>query len=73
VVASAGGGLVDIVTDGQDGWLFEPCDVAGLAAVLQRLTRADVKAAGARARRTYEQRFTLERFAHRWRAATELC
>ena len=27
VVASAGGGLVDIVTDGQDGWLFEPCDV----------------------------------------------
>ena len=73
VVASAGGGLVDIVTDGQDGWLFEPCDVAGLAAVLQRLTRADVQAAGARARRTYEQRFTLERFAHRWRAATELC
>ena len=73
VVASAGGGLVDIVTDEQDGWLFEPCDVAGLAAVLQRLTRADVQAAGARARRTYEQRFTLERFAHRWCAATELC
>lgn len=67
VVASAGGGLVDIVTPEVDGWLFPPGDAGALAAVLRRLDRPAVTAAGERARRTYEERFTEREFAERWR------
>ncbi|MGI3783734.1 MAG: glycosyltransferase family 4 protein, partial [Janthinobacterium lividum] len=67
VLASAGGGLVDIVTPEVDGWLFPPGDVAALAAVLRRLDRSTVTAAGVRARETYEARFTEREFARRWR------
>jgi glycosyltransferase involved in cell wall biosynthesis len=67
VLASAGGGLVDIVTPEVDGWLFPPGDVAALAAVLRRLDRPTVTSAGARARETYEARFTERQFAIRWR------
>ena len=68
VLASAGGGLLDIVTPEVDGWLFAPGDVAALAAVLRRLDRTTVTAAGGRARATYEARFTEREFAERWRA-----
>ena len=68
VLASAGGGLLDIVTPDVDGWLYPPGDVAALAAVLRRLDRAGVTAAGERARETYEARFTEREFAERWRA-----
>lgn len=69
VIASAAGGLLDIVTDSRDGWLFPPGDVQQLAAVLGSLTPAAVAAAGAQARTTYEDRFTVGRFARNWRAA----
>ena len=69
VVASAGGGLRDIVTDGVDGWLFPPGDADALAAVLRSVDRSAVAAAGRRARRTYEERFTERAFAERWLAA----
>ena len=69
VIASAGGGLLDIVTDGQDGWLFPPGDAQRLAEVLTSLTADAAAAAGARARTTYESRFTVDRFAENWRAA----
>jgi glycosyltransferase involved in cell wall biosynthesis len=69
VIASAAGGLLDIVTDGTDGWLFPPGDAAALAGVLSSLTRESVVSAGAQGRRTYEARFTVERFAQAWRAA----
>jgi glycosyltransferase involved in cell wall biosynthesis len=68
VVASAGGGLLDIVTPEVDGWLFPPGDAGALAAVLRRLDRDTVTAAGERARQTYEERFTEREFAERWRA-----
>ncbi|HEY0240835.1 MAG TPA: glycosyltransferase family 4 protein [Friedmanniella sp.] len=68
VLASAGGGLVDIVTPEVDGWLFPPGDATALAAVLRRLDRATVSAAGERGRATYEARFTQRRFAQRWAA-----
>ncbi len=68
VLASAGGGLLDIVTPEVDGWLFPLGDVAALAAVLSRLDRPTVTAAGVRARETYEARFTERAFAARWRA-----
>lgn len=69
VVASAAGGLLDVVTPEVDGWLFAPGDVEGLAALLRRLDRPVVAAAGERARETYEERFTERAFAERWRAA----
>ena len=68
VLASGGGGLLDIVTPEVDGWLFPPGDVAALAEILRRLDRATVNAAGERARATYEARFTEREFAGRWRA-----
>lgn len=69
VIASAAGGLLEIVTDGRDGWLFPPGDATALAALLSSLTRADVEAAGVVARRTFDERFTSERFADGWRHA----
>ncbi|SEP61951.1 glycosyltransferase family 4 protein [Microlunatus flavus] len=69
VVASAAGGLLDVVTPEVDGWLFGPGEVDTLAAVLRRLDRATVERAGERARATYEERFTERAFAQRWRSA----
>ena len=66
-IASAAGGLLDIVTPDADGWLFPPGDPDALAAVLSSLTREQVTAAGERARQTYETRFTSRRFAEDWR------
>jgi glycosyltransferase involved in cell wall biosynthesis len=69
VIASAGGGLMDIVTEGRDGWLFPPGNAQRLAEVLTALTPDAVSNAGAQARTTYDDRFTVERFAQNWRAA----
>ena len=69
VLASAGGGLVDIVTPGVDGWHFPPGDVGALAALLQKLGRTEVTTAGLRARESYDARLTEREFAQHWRAA----
>jgi glycosyltransferase involved in cell wall biosynthesis len=69
VIASAAGGLTDIVTDGRDGWLFPPRDSTALGALLSSLTRDDVQAAALVARQTFRERFTAERFAENWRQA----
>jgi glycosyltransferase involved in cell wall biosynthesis len=69
VIASAAGGLTDIVTDGSDGWLFPPGDVDALAGLLAGLDRDRVHAAGRAARRSYRQRYLIDRFAAQWRAA----
>lgn len=69
VIASAAGGLLEIVTPGRDGWLFPPKDAAALAELLSSLTRDDVEAAAVAARRTFDERFTAERFAEGWRKA----
>jgi glycosyltransferase involved in cell wall biosynthesis len=72
VVASAAGGLLDIVADGETGWLFPPRDVDRLAAVLGSLTASAVVAAGERARDSYEARYTTDRYAQLWREAAGL-
>lgn len=69
VIASAAGGLRDVVTDGVDGWQFSPGSVAELAAILNSLTPDLVLRAGIAARRSFESRFSTERFAADWRAA----
>ena len=70
VIASAGGGLLDIVTDGRDGWLFPARDVERLAGLIDGLDRPRAVAAGTCAGETYRRRFTSAAFAARWRAAT---
>jgi len=69
VVASAAGGLADVVTHGQDGWTYPLGDASALADVLAGLDRPTVVTAGRRARETYEQRFTAHRYAREWQAA----
>ena len=69
VVASAAGGLREIVTHERDGWLFPPRDPAALARLLDSLTPSEVMVAGTAARRTYEERFTAARYAADWKAA----
>ena len=69
VIASAAGGLLDILTPGGDGWLFPPGDSESLAKVLAGLSRPEAEAAGRRAQETYRARYTVERFVADWRSA----
>lgn len=63
VVATAVGGIPDVVTDGHDGFLFTPGDVATLEKLLRVLLcdRALAARLGAAARGTIEQRFCADR------------
>ncbi|GAB3999293.1 glycosyltransferase family 4 protein [Nocardioides marmoraquaticus] len=72
VIASAGGGLADVVSDGVDGWLYEPGNDDALGRLLQSVTAAEAAARGARARETYLSRFTASRYADQWRQVVEL-
>jgi len=72
VVASDAGGLHDIITAGRDGWLYPPRDHIALAAVIESLRRPAVTAAGEQARRTFQERYTLDRFARDWCGAMAL-
>ena len=72
VIGSDAGGLADTITDQEDGWLFPPGDVEELGRMLHGLDRARVTEAGARARATYERRFTSARYATEWLAAVGL-
>ncbi len=66
VVASAVGGLLDLVVEGETGLLVPPGDVAALRAALERLLGDPALRArmGAAARERVRERFS-------WRAATE--
>jgi glycosyltransferase involved in cell wall biosynthesis len=63
VVATAVGGIPDVVTDGHDGFLFSPGDVATLEKLLRVLLEDRTLAArlGAAARSTIEKRFSADR------------
>lgn len=63
VVASAIGGLPEIVTDGETGFLVEPGDPGEIArAVLQILQNPRLRARMSRAAREKVQRFTMESY-----------
>jgi len=58
VVAARTGGMPEVVSDTQDGLLFAPGDVAGLAGALLRLQDEELRwQLGARARDTQRARF----------------
>ena len=64
-VASAAGGLGEVVADGDTGLLVPPGDAAALTAALLRLVRNPAlrQAMGAAGRRRYEDRFTAAAMA----------
>jgi glycosyltransferase involved in cell wall biosynthesis len=63
VIASSIGGIPELVTDGVDGFLVAPGDVACLAGAMRRVMSDTALAArlGEAARRTVAQRFSRER------------
>ena len=70
VVASAAGGIVDIVEEGTSGLLVPPGDVAALAAALERLAQDAPLATrlGMGGRERLHTRFTWDSIVSRWRA-----
>ena len=60
-----------MITDGVDGRLVEPGDIAGFADAIGELLRdrAHADRIGAAARRTVEQRYRIEQVAEQWLAA----
>lgn len=68
VIASATGGIVDIVLDGETGLLVPPGDVAALSSALERLARDRGLAAslGARGQRFVSERFSWSAIVDRW-------
>lgn len=69
VIASDAGGASDVISHGEDGWLFPLRDHVALAGLVRSLDRQQVERAADRARSTYESRFTQERYAEEWRRA----
>ena len=70
VVAARGGGVPEIVTDGVDGLLVQPGDVAGTTHALGHLlnhpnSRSPILEA---ASRTVRERFSMERVFTDWHA-----
>jgi glycosyltransferase involved in cell wall biosynthesis len=67
VAAAKVGGVPEMVTDGQDGLLFEPRNASDLAAKMLRLIEcSDLRRAlGAQAARTARERFPVERAVER--------
>ncbi|MBI3288929.1 MAG: glycosyltransferase family 4 protein [Elusimicrobia bacterium] len=62
VLAARAGGVVEIIADGADGFLFEPGDATALASLIRRLTTDSEAAAsvGRRARQSALSRFTRD-------------
>jgi glycosyltransferase involved in cell wall biosynthesis len=62
IVAARVGGIPEVITDGENGLLFEPDDVASLVCAVRRLLENDALRAeiGTRARRRVEKDFTVK-------------
>lgn len=63
VIATAAGGVPELIDDGRTGWLVPPGDAAALSTCLQRAlaARAEAQTIGARARDWARQHFSLAR------------
>lgn len=75
VIASRAGGVVDVVTDGVDGRLYEIRNAKALRSVLLSVDRQQATLMGSNARQTYEQKFSIsayrKRFATFWESIAE--
>jgi len=67
VIASDGGGLADIVDDGQTGRLFPLQDSAALRSVMQCLDRKSAGVMGAAARQSYVRTYSIDAFNERFK------
>jgi glycosyltransferase involved in cell wall biosynthesis len=69
VVATNVGGNTELVENGRSGLLFQPRDVSGLTAKLERLTKEPSlrQALGQAARTRAVEQFSLERMIDRYR------
>jgi len=63
VIASAVGGLRDVVADGVTGVLVAPESAGALAAAVEGLSDAELRAMGTSGRERYERLFRIERVA----------
>lgn len=73
VVASAAGGVPELIRDGETGFLFQPGDAEGLAACLVRLMQDEAlrRAVGERARQWARDVFSMERHVEAFSALYE--
>ncbi|MNW01084.1 D-inositol-3-phosphate glycosyltransferase [compost metagenome] len=65
VVAAAHGGLIEIVTDRHDGYLFEPANVDSLCKALLSLSESDseqYRQVSRMAKHTYLERFSMKSY-----------
>lgn len=63
VIGSLSGGMAEIITDGEDGWLVKPKDVLALKNTIKKALNMDdaaVKTMRTKARQTVEDRFSAE-------------
>jgi glycosyltransferase involved in cell wall biosynthesis len=69
VVASAVGGVIDLVVQGETGFLVPPADPGSLAAALERLAENPQQrvAFGAAGRERFASRYTSSKVADEWR------
>lgn len=66
VIASDAGGVLDVVTNGTDGWLYPIGSASGLASVLKSLDANMAQEMGSNARLTYENRFSIDAYRRRF-------
>jgi glycosyltransferase involved in cell wall biosynthesis len=59
VVATAVGGVPEVIEDGVSGWLVRPGDAAALASRLTDALKSDARAMGHRGRKRVEEHFTF--------------
>lgn len=72
VVAYAIGGIPEIVSDGENGFLVHECEPEALARKIIEVSQKDLGEVARRARIDWERRFTVERYRREMRTRIEL-
>ena len=67
VIGSRVGGIPDLISDGDTGWLVEPGDETGLSLALEQSFQADVTTMGERAREFAAEYFSHEKYIDGYR------